>query len=262
MLSSTTWLGGDEGQGQIVMPFYLVCDVSDSMSGEIAALHDAITTLRNAIRGEPVVDDVARICVMTFSDIARVALPLARMSESEIPRLAHENKTLYGEAFRKLAHEVAEDYKMLRSKGCRIYRPCAYFLTDGEPTDRNWRQTFAETLTGDSMARLGIPTYPIFVPFGFREARVQTLQRLAYPRYRSKWYHARSASIEDALKGLMDIIVNSVVTSGSSRTSGSEDDVIVLPDPEPGSGVIADVADFDDDFGADNDFAAYDDPNF
>ena len=51
----------------MVMPFYLICDVSYSMSGDMVALNDGVQKLRQSIVGEPLVDDVGHISVMTFS---------------------------------------------------------------------------------------------------------------------------------------------------------------------------------------------------
>ena len=49
-------------QGQLVMPFYLICDVSYSMLNDMPALNDCLQRLRRAIVAERVVDDVAHIC--------------------------------------------------------------------------------------------------------------------------------------------------------------------------------------------------------
>ena len=63
--------------GQIVMPFYLICDVSGSMTAT-CELNEGVKRLRRAIVAEPVVDDVARIGIMTFSDAAKVVMPIRR----------------------------------------------------------------------------------------------------------------------------------------------------------------------------------------
>src|SRR5262245_31766883 len=89
-------------QGQLVMPFYLICDVSGSMSGDMKALNDGLQGLRQAIVTEPVVDDVAQICIMTFSDSAKVVMPMSQMSEHKVPTLKVEGGTNYGKAFREL----------------------------------------------------------------------------------------------------------------------------------------------------------------
>ena len=83
-------------QGQPVMPFYMVCDVSYSMSGEMDALNDSLLRLRAEIIRKPAVDDVARLGVITFSDTAEVLLPLGQLSDTVMPRLEAKSGTLDG----------------------------------------------------------------------------------------------------------------------------------------------------------------------
>ena len=99
------------------MPFYLVCDVSWSMSGDMATLNQGVQRLRNAIVSEPTVDDVAHVCVMTFSDTAKVVLPLTQLSEHEIPALHVEGGTNYGVAFQELARVAAQDVAQPQGAG-------------------------------------------------------------------------------------------------------------------------------------------------
>lgn len=233
-------------QGQLVMPFYLICDVSYSMSGDIAALNEGVRRLRRAIVSEPVVDDVAQICIMTFSDTAKVLLPMGPLSEHEVPVLSVEGGTNYGSAFRMLARTVEKDNENLKANGYRIYRPCAFFLTDGEPNDYDWYQTFIGALTYDPQARAGMKSHPIFVPFGFRDAREDVLRHMAYPPDRGKWYHAKSSDIEHALKGILDIIMNTVIASGRSATTGQP--TVVQQTPNPGSGIDCGDSEYDPDY--------------
>jgi uncharacterized protein YegL len=168
--------------GQMVMPFYLICDVSYSMINDMRALNDGVTRLRQSILSEPLVDDVAHISLMTFSDTAKVVLPLSQMSEtSAMPTLAVEGGTNYGEAFRELARAIPADATVLRGKGNRIFRPCAFFLTDGEPNDSDYFETFKSTLTYNSVTAVGMKQHPVFIPFGFRDAPEDVLRKLAYP---------------------------------------------------------------------------------
>ena len=92
------------------------------------ALNDAVQRLRRAIVTEPVVDDVAQICIISFSDTAKVLMPMSQMSDSMIPRLAAEGGTNYGEAFRLLAQTIPKDSAAFKSIGYKVYRPCAFFL--------------------------------------------------------------------------------------------------------------------------------------
>jgi uncharacterized protein YegL len=234
-------------QGQLVMPFYLICDVSVSMSGDMRALNDGVERLRQAIVGEPLVDDVAQICVMTFSDSAKIVMPMGQMShQNRVPALRVEGGTNYGAAFRGLADALAKDSASLKGQGYKVYRPCAFFLTDGEPTDSGWHQTFTQTLTYDQNSGVGMKAHPIFVPFGFRAANESILAQLAYPKDRGKWYHSRNTSVEDALKGILEIIMNTVVTAG--HTAGSGQPAITQTAPPPGSGITQGNSSYDPDY--------------
>jgi hypothetical protein len=228
--------------GQQVMPFYLLCDVSISMTDDMAALNEAVQRLRRAIVSEPAVDDVAHIGIMTFSDQGKVVVPLGQMSEHGVPALTVEGGTNYGSAFRLLAHTITQDTASLKAQECKVYRPCAFFLSDGEPLDPDWEATFRTTLTYDPGTGTGMKGHPVFVPYGFRDAPEHVLRRLAYPMGRAKWYHCKSSDIGDALKGILDIIMNTVITSGNSVRSGqpavvqqapATDSGIAWGDPEP-----------------------------
>jgi uncharacterized protein YegL len=236
--------GGE--QGQLVMPFYLICDVSASMHREMPALNEGVKRLRRAIVAQPVVDDVAQVCIMTFSDEAKVIVPMGPMSECEIPELTSENLTNYGSAFRLLARTIEEDSAQLRELGYKIYRPCAFFLTDGLPTDRGWHKTFASTLTYDRQTGQGMKAHPIFVPFGYREATEDVLRQLAYPLDRGKWYHSKAVGIDQVLKGILDIIMMTIITSGQSAGTGQP--TIAQQAPDPGSDIQQGDSSYDPDY--------------
>jgi uncharacterized protein YegL len=221
--------------GQIVMPFYLVCDVSISMTNDMTALNDGIQRLSRAIIAEPAVCDVAHVAILTFSNQAKVVMPLTQMGEKAVPTLTVEGGTYYGTAFRVLAQTIAQDTKDLKAQGYRVFRPCAFFLTDGEPLDQDWHQTFISTLTYDPNTGAGMKGHPVFVPFGFRDAPEHVLKKLAYPLEKGKWYHTKSTNIEDALKGILNIIMQTVIKSGLSAGSGQP--VHVQPAPPPGSDI-------------------------
>ena len=239
----------DAEQGQLVMPFYLICDVSFSMYREMGALNEGVRRLRQAIVSEPVVDDVAQVCIMTFSDKAKIIVPMGPMSESEVPELTAENATNYGLAFRALAEAIEKDSANFRDKGLRVYRPCAFFLTDGLPTDQDWYKTFASTLTYDVETGRGMKAHPIFVPFGFRDAHEEVLGQLAYPPGRSAWYHAKDTGIELVLKGVLGIIKNTVITSSRSASTGQP--MIVQQPPEPDSPIVQGTSTYRSDYDPD-----------
>ena len=187
--------------GELVMPFYVLCDVSWSMCNDIDKLNEGLQELVRAIRAEPIVDDVVRIAVMSFSDTARVVLPLGQASEGTfLQDLTPEGGTNYSAAFRALKSTIDEDIADLKKRGLKMFRPCVFFLTDGEPYDTDWKTMFSSILTYDKEHDTGNKKHPIFVPFGFRDAAEADMKFLAYPPGKSKWFFARTNQIQDALE--------------------------------------------------------------
>ena len=222
--------GYSAAEGQMVMPFYLICDVSYSMIYDMAALNEGVQRLRESIVAEPLVDDVAHIAVMSFSDTAKVVMPLSQMSEKPVPTLSVEGGTNYGAAFRELARVIPADAAALKAQGYRVFRPCAFFLTDGEPNDADYWETFKSTLTYNGVTGVGMKQYPVFIPFGFRAAPEDVLKKLAYPPEKGRWYHIKSHDIGQVIKLILDVIMKTVVSSGQSSSTGKP-----APSPRPGT---------------------------
>lgn len=233
----------DVQEGQVVMPFYLVCDVSGSMSRDMPALNEGIRKLRRAIVGQPQVDDIAQVGIITFSASAQVTLPLCQMSEESMPTLHAQSSTNYGSAFTLLAQTIDKDIAALKAQRLRVYRPCVFFLTDGAPTDSSWFQTFQRTLTYDKNSRSGMKGHPVFIPFGFRDAREDVLSKLAYPPDRGKWFHAKTHNIEEALTGILDVIMTSVISSGLSGSGGKP--TLALGTPSPIAAITSGASQYD-----------------
>jgi uncharacterized protein YegL len=208
------------GAGQVAMPFYLICDVSLSMSDDMAALNDGVQRLWGSVAAEPLAVDVARIGIMTFSDTATMVMPLTRLSEQPAPVLSVAGGTDYGAAFRELARVIPADCAALRAQGYRVFRPCAFFLTDGEPLDDGWRETFEATLTYNRVSGAGMRNHPVFIAFGFRDAPADVLECLAYPPGRGKWHHVKSDGIGAVITLIRDVIMKTVAASGHGSPAG------------------------------------------
>ena len=132
-----------------------------------------------------------------------------------------EGGTNYGAAFRALAQTIGQDTAALKAAGYKVYRPCAFFLTDGEPHDRDWLRDLhqhAHLRPGHGRGHEGSTRSSSRSASGTR--REDVLRKLAYPRRRGKWYHIKTHDIGQALKGILEIIMNTVVTSGQSGGSG------------------------------------------
>jgi uncharacterized protein YegL len=122
----------------------------------------------------------------------------------------------------------------LKQQGYKVYRPCAFFLTDGVPQDEDWEETFKSTLTYDPATGQGMKGHPIFVPFGFGQASPATLAKLAYPARRGKWYMHRDANPALAVRNLLDVIMKTVIASSmSSLTPQPAVELDRVPDGGP-----------------------------
>jgi uncharacterized protein YegL len=228
----------DQGQAGLIMPFYLVCDTSGSMSPYMADLNRAVAELIKSIKEDPVVDGMVMLSVISFGTDAGVDIPLGYASETASRPLPMRGGTNYGAALRMYGEAVAADYKRLKSNGSRFFRPCVFFLTDGRPGDA-WEQVFNEVIRYDPATQVGNKMYPTIVAYGFGEAVEAVLRKLAYPNFgpdgkKGRAFIARSTDVPALLKSIADAIGNSVVSSGTSGLGGGTPQTVV-PQETPGT---------------------------
>lgn len=221
--------------GQLIMPFYIICDVSTSMAGDMADLNKALADLVSDIMRNPVVDDLTMLSVITFSSSAQTAVPLNAPSEISLPTLTAGGGTNYGAAFREYHRAFEEDRARLKSQGKKVYRPCVFFLSDGAPGDSNYSQTFRSLFAYDPETGQGNKAFPYVVSFGFRDAPQQVMKELAYPDFgksKGRWFLSRTNQIGELLKSMTSAIGNTVISSGQSAGAGLPQ--IVPPSPPAG----------------------------
>jgi len=227
----------DRVEGQLIMPFYILCDVSYSMHRDMNDLNQALSDLRVDIMSDPVVDDLTMLSVITFESTARTVVPLAAPSETTLPPLSAHGGTNYGAAFREYHRAFEADRARLKQEGKKVYRPCVFFLTDGAPGDSDYLQTFRSLFAYDPDTKQGNKAFPYVVTFGFRDAPQQVMQQLAYPDFgtsRGRWFVARTNKIGELLKSMTSAIGNTVISSGQSASAGVAQ--IVQPTIDPSSG--------------------------
>ena len=232
-----------EEPGQQVMPFYFLCDVSESMRwhGDIGRVNNLLQALCNEISSAPTLDDVARIGLLTFSDECRVidlsngrnpGLALEQPTNIKLSPLSAEGTTQFGKAFRTLASTIEKDVDELARRRLKIFRSCVFFLTDGEASDSGWRQVFTDTLTYDLNTGRGMARHPIFCTMGFRDAREEDMSWLAYPPTKGKYYYSRDVDTAQVLKDMFGVILHTIVASGQSATTPSPGHIIIDPPKE------------------------------
>jgi len=198
--------------GEQILPFYIVCDESASMeyNGGIDAINNAIPELHAVIASDPLVDDKARICLITFSDDAEVLAPLSHASDiEEMPGVAAAGATSYGAVFRLLKSQIATDIALYRADGYKILRPAVFFITDGQPTD-DWEQDH-QALTDRSTNR----QYPNIIAFGVDQANETTVKHVqTFAGFVMEQGVDPGAALKEVMQGICESIIE---TSGQSE---------------------------------------------
>lgn len=225
--------------GEQILPFYILCDESASMAynGGIDAINEGLPELHAAIAADPLVSDKSRICLISFSDDAEVLVPLARAADIDaMPGMAERGATCYGEAFRMLKAQIPQDIANLRADGYQVFRPAVFFISDGEPTDSDWRGSYQE-LTD----RASNPHAPNIIAFGVDAADPATIAEVGTT---AAFLAQQGINPGNALKEIMRSLTNSIVQSAGSSSPTlvvppAPDGTIaleldVMGDPEPG----------------------------
>ena len=210
---------------QQVLPFYLVCDESSSMSGvPVQAINDSLPTLHTEIASNPVVADKTKFCLIGFNHQAQVLLPLSDLSTvSSIPGLQADGGTDYSSAFDLLYNTIASDVAQLKGNGDQVYRPAVFFLSDGQPGD-DWSTAY-QRLTDPSWS-----LHPNILAFGFGSVHAATLQQVATVR---AYIADGSMGPDAALREFATSLIQSIVNSGSKPTDGGAL-TLSVPDQVPG----------------------------
>ncbi|MEU6773423.1 VWA domain-containing protein [Streptomyces sp. NPDC046759] len=215
-----------------ILPFYLLCDESGSMIGEpIDSINGALPGLHHEISTNPTVADKTRFCLIGFSDTATVLQPLVDLSDiEEVPALAAGGLTSYGEAFRTLKRCIEDDVAALKAQGHEVYRPVAFFLSDGIPTDEDWEQAYKEL----SQSRF----CPKIISFGIGDAEEATIAHVA--NFRAFMQKDSSVTPSQALREFATSLTRSIVRSAASiAADGGNGFTLAVDDTVPGFSTVS-----------------------
>jgi uncharacterized protein YegL len=229
----------------LLLPFYVVVDVSWSMTsqdGDAGTGIDAVNRIgpqvADALDKAPLVGDKIRFGLLDFAGDANVVIPLDDIRQiTHIPQLhARTDGTSYANAFRMLRQQIEADVQVLRGDRYQVYRPAVFFLTDGEPTDEtsDWQSAFAALTAKDFKAR------PNIIPFGIRDASKAILDQLVYPpadpnnpsKKHMRSFLAKDQSASDAIKKMIEVLIGSIIESGTDVEIHGTDGGFKLPEPE------------------------------
>jgi uncharacterized protein YegL len=192
------------------------------MNGGIEAINAGLPDLHAAIASDPLVNDKARIALISFSDDAEVLVPISRAADIvDMPGMMERGATSYGSAFRLLKTQIATDIAMFKADGYKVLRPAVFFISDGEPTDGgSWESDYA-ALTDKSTN----PQAPNIIAFGVDRADHSTISKVATV---AAFLATENADPGAALKEILRSLTNSIVAS----TSSSSPTLVIPPAPD------------------------------
>jgi uncharacterized protein YegL len=190
-----------------ILPFYVLCDQSYSMTDHLEALNTGLSQLHDAVGTDPVVAGKTRFCLIGFAGTAEVLQPLCSPVDGVRPvGLATQGGTNFGEAFSLVRDTIEEDVAALKADAHQVYRPAVFFLSDGHPTDpAAWPGAYERLVDPEWAAR------PNIIAFGIGDADATTIGRIGtFQAFMSQGGVSPAA----ALHGFARALTASVVQSG------------------------------------------------
>lgn len=208
-----------------VFPFYLVIDCSLSMADALPAINDELPALKREVELDPIVGDIARFGVITFSSKPQMLLPLSDlMNVTEMPVLRAQHSTCYSTVFDLLGGAIRHDIEWFKNNGSKIYRPAVFFISDGRPNlADDWKPMH------DALIDPSFDYRPNIVSFGFGEADEETIATVAT----FKAFAADNGeSPAQSLRTIGKELTRSIMASSQAASQGQS--VLTLPNNIPG----------------------------
>jgi uncharacterized protein YegL len=221
-----------EDNRTLVLPFYVVVDVSQSMTGALVNASEILLKVADTIDGSPMLGDLVRFGAMDFSDDARVVLRLGDVRDvDQLPAFSARGGTSFAAAFRLMRRELENDLDQLRVDNFRAHRPAVFFITDGVPTDdpEDLRAAYAELTDPSFRGR------PNLLLFGVGDATKESLDQWVFPKTGPRPMRSYLASGIDpkrAIDRIAEALLGSIVASVGSVSAEGARGGFVPPDED------------------------------
>lgn len=193
----------------VVVPFYLVCDLSFTMLDHVADLDEGLRQLVYAITTDPVVVDRTRLGIIGFSASAEVLLPLTKLDVGlRRRRLRPSAAARFGAAFGLLLPTIEQDVRSLRDAWHQVSRPAVFFLSNGQPTDpARWPAAHARLFDRAWASR------PVIVAFGIGDVDATTMADVGNGR---AFLSEPGTSPGAAVQAIIEALARSILDSGAA----------------------------------------------
>ncbi|MCG8921835.1 hypothetical protein [Lentzea sp. CC55] len=158
-----------------VLPCYVVCDVSSSMSDHIDEVNAGMREFRGAVHADRRASAQVRLCVVAFAESPLVVRPLSpALDPAETVRSRQEPGSDFGSALTLVRTVIERDVHALKQERVRVRRPLLFFVSDGRPTDPAWSAAL------DRLAATA--SCPEMIAFGLGAVDRPTLGRIGTSR--------------------------------------------------------------------------------
>lgn len=213
---------------RVAWPFYVVCDVSESMWGlqtstitPFEAMQEALLELADFPDDHIEVADIAHLGVLTFADDTQVVQPLSKMSDKfNVGKLPQGRYTNYARLFSTLTDVITTDLSRLENRKLHVKRPVVFIITDGKPVLNGWDQPRDQwepalhRLHALGARRPEGQSRPIaVVALGFRQADSEILKTVAKSPGVACIAEAGVASPHELMKELLGSILESITAT-------------------------------------------------
>jgi uncharacterized protein YegL len=235
------YMGNTGPEEYAAWPFYIVCDVSQSMhrprggeqneSTPYQAMRDSVLALVDFTIDHVEASDIAHLGVVTFADDTDIIRPLCKLNdEPAVKPLPKGIYTNYVKVFTKLSEVVAADIARLESRRLKVKRPVVFFITDGypevdgQPQPRESWQEPLRRLQALTAFRPDEPHLPIaMVALGFEGTDCGNLRLIAQWPGIACIAEPGIATTHELMSKLLTSILNSVTQSVA------EGDLVFIP---------------------------------
>lgn len=139
------------------LPVYILVDTSGSMRGEpVQALNVGLKTMEQALRRDPFALDTVHLSLITFDIQAKELFALTPIDQVRIPSIEvpSSGATFLGAALKLLAQRVDRDLVSSASNRRGDWRPMAFVMTDGSPSDTQAYQEGVTEIKRRNFARI------------------------------------------------------------------------------------------------------------